>query len=263
MLQQVVKFWNPPVPVGQDISVSREVPAHTVGMHKIFKNWFRMKISILVIWHTCVRMIFVIIYLIFFIANPSLNTIRKVRNFLSIKTLKHLWKWKKPNICNRFKNDTPIEKWIYIYKISMRFVISVLIIIGAVVGSVCLLVTTAGILVLCICKNQRKEKDRSRHGIDNPAITPVRLLTLSCIEYIHSEICAFLQWIIASFIQRFLWKILKNFCFLIFRTTFIITADFIMRMTATWAVRFMADDGIQGITKWRQMAHGTNSQWAT
>ncbi|XP_034302732.2 mucin-22 [Magallana gigas] len=47
-----------------------------------------------------------------------------------------------------------------------------LIIIGAVVGSVCLLVTTAGILVLCICKNQRKEKDRSRHGIDNPAITP-------------------------------------------------------------------------------------------
>lgn len=151
----------------------------------------------------------------------------------------------------------------YIYKISMRFVISVLIIIGAVVGSVCLLVTTAGILVLCICKNQRKEKDRSRHGIDNPAITPVRLLTLSCIEYIHSEICAFLQRIIASFIQRFLWKILKNFCFLIFRTTFIITADFIMRMTATLAVRFMADDGIQGITKWRQMAHGTNSQWAT
>lgn len=47
-----------------------------------------------------------------------------------------------------------------------------LIIIGAVVGSVCLLVTTAGILVLCICKNQRKEKDRSRHGIDNPAIAP-------------------------------------------------------------------------------------------
>lgn len=86
----------------------------------------------------------------------------------------------------------------------MRFVISVLIIIGAVVGSVCLLVTTAGILVLCICKNQRKEKDRSRHGIDNPAIIPVRLLTLSCIEYIHSEICAFLQLIIASFIQRFL-----------------------------------------------------------
>lgn len=81
----------------------------------------------------------------------------------------------------------------------MRFVISVLIIIGAVVGSVCLLVTTAGILVLCICKNQRKEKDRSRYGIDNPAITPVRLLTLSCIEYIHSEICAFLQRI-----QRFL-----------------------------------------------------------
>lgn len=75
----------------------------------------------------------------------------------------------------------------------MRFVFSVLIIIGAVVGSVCLLVTTAGILVLCICKNQRKEKDRSRHGIDNPAITPVRLLTLSCIEYVHSEICAFLQ----------------------------------------------------------------------
>lgn len=38
MLQRVVKFWNPPVPVGQDISVSREVPAHTVGTHKIFKK---------------------------------------------------------------------------------------------------------------------------------------------------------------------------------------------------------------------------------
>lgn len=52
----------------------------------------------------------------------------------------------------------------------------------------------------------------------------------------------------------------KELLFFNFRTTFIITADFIMRMTATWAVRFMADDGIQGITKWRQMAHGTNSQ---
>lgn len=124
MLQRVVKFWNPPVPVGQDISVSREVPAHTVGTHKILKNWFRMKISILVIWLTymCTYDFCYHLFDFFFIANPSLNTIRKVRNFLSIKTLKHLWKWKKPNIWNLFKNDTPIEKWIYIrYQCDLLF----------------------------------------------------------------------------------------------------------------------------------------------
>lgn len=34
MLQQVVMFWNPPAPVGQDISVQKAVLVHTVGMSK-------------------------------------------------------------------------------------------------------------------------------------------------------------------------------------------------------------------------------------
>ena len=50
-----------------------------------------------------------------------------------------------------------------------------LIIIGAVMGAFVLLVVTAVILVLCICTNQRKEKERKRYGIDNPGMIPVRL----------------------------------------------------------------------------------------
>lgn len=42
-------------------------------------------------------------------------------------------------------------------------------------GAFVLLVVTAVILVLCICTNQRKEKERKRYGIDNPGMIPVRL----------------------------------------------------------------------------------------
>lgn len=49
MLQQVVMFWNPPAPVGQDISVQKAVLVHTVGMSKSELGRFYLRFDMLMI----------------------------------------------------------------------------------------------------------------------------------------------------------------------------------------------------------------------
>ncbi|XP_065931595.1 uncharacterized protein [Magallana gigas] len=80
--------------------------------------------------------------------------------------------WESSSPCGSGYKCTEGSSGPYCRKLVFDFDMQMLVMISAVIGSFCLLVIITVILVLRICKNQRKGKGGSRYGIDSATGTP-------------------------------------------------------------------------------------------